>query len=301
MSEETKETTEMVEVPTGDVEVIENYQPFEVEQFVDDAVSMGIIDAYVYSFKQGGREVTGLTARAIEHICLEHSPKISISAYNIEKDDTEVTATATARMVFRHPAKTETKPDGTVLTTEGYEEEVTAPGVRTEPLFTSNGRRDPHAEQKTLTKACRAARRQLISQAAQIKAKKDLLALQGGKPSPVPQAALPSQQPSPDPNTQAPAESSETQKIDVARKAAFAKYGERKAELESMGIDEEILTIGVYKFYKVESRKDMNEGQYRNFYAALDLPNFANWIQNLVPKTDPDESFRDDALEGPNA
>ena len=36
---------------TQEPTAIENYEDWEVENFVDDAQAMGIIDAFVYSFK----------------------------------------------------------------------------------------------------------------------------------------------------------------------------------------------------------------------------------------------------------
>ena len=270
------------------------YADWQVEDFVDSAEAAGVVDMFVYSFKQGGRAVTGLTARAIEELCLRNDPKISIIATKVDRTEDEVIAIATAQIVYQHPAVKETRPDGTIIETESYEEPVTADGIRVEPKML-NGRKDPHVEMKALTKAMRAARRQLISQQKQIEAKENLLSLQGGKPLPVPQAAIPQNTQAP-PSEQTKQQQQDHQTMDTARKAMFAKYSERKAELEALGITEEILKQGLYKFYNVKSRSEMTMGQYNNARAALELESFAKWIRNLVPKDDE----VDDALEGPN-
>ena len=175
---------------TQATELVE-YEEWEVENFVADAEAKGIVDAFVYSFKQGGHTVTGLTARAIEEICLLNKPRVSIIKSNVVEVEDRVIATATAQVVYFTPATKQTLPDGTVIETEAYEEKVNADGARSEPLLMSNGKRDPHVEQKALTKACRAARRQLISQAMLIQAKEYLLKKQGGKPVDVSQGVVP--------------------------------------------------------------------------------------------------------------
>ena len=254
-------------------------QGWEVQELVDEAVAMDIVDAYVYSYKQGGKEVTGLTARAIEHICLENNPKISISEYSIKDTGESYFAEATAKMIFRYPTVTETKPDGTVVVTEGYEEVVTAPGVFDGPKV-AFGRPDPFASTKALVKACRNARRQLISQAKQLKAKEDLLKMQGGKAVPVTQPVNEQRR-----QQQAPPQS-DPDAVSTARKAMFAKYNDVKPRLEALGIDDETFKQGMYKNYDVESRNDMTEGQYRNAYAALNMDPFAKWILALAPKAE---------------
>ena len=259
---------------------------WEVQELVDDAVAIGIVEDYVYSYKQGSRIVTGLTARAIEHICLESNPKISISEYNIEDTGESFFATATAKAVYMHPMVSEEKADGVTVTTAGYEEVVTAPGAADTSKI-AFGKPDPHAAQKALTKACRNARRQLISQAKQLKAKEELLKLQGGEATDVTQPVNRQHKQ----QTQPVGDSD----LDNARKAMFAKYNERKPDLEELGITDEIFRDGLYKNYGVKSRKDMTAGQYANARAALELESFAKWIRDLAPKND------DDALEGPNA
>ena len=252
-----------------------------VEDWVDSIQDFA--DVFVYSFRQGGKQVTGLTARAIEELCLMNEPKVSIIKSNVERTENEVIATATAEMIFYHPAVKETKADGTVIETEAYGEGVRADGIRVEPRFFRNGNPDPHVEMKALTKAERAARRQLLSQEKQVDAKKSLLKLQGGEPIPVPQSAIPE-------NTgQAPKQTKQHQvdgqAVETARKAMFAKYNERKPELEKLGITNDIFKEGLYKNYGVQSRAEMSEGQYRNAYAALDIEGkFAKWILNLAPK-----------------
>ena len=255
-------------------------EEWEVENFVADAEAKGIVDAFVYSFKQGGREVTGLTARAIEEICLLNKPRISISESNVIDEGDSVLATATAMAKYVVPATKQTLPDGTIIETEGYEEVITADGVRREEAFFSNGKRDAHVEQKALTKAMRAARRQLISQAALIQAKEYLLKKQGGKPVNLPQGVIPKtsngnrqqRTANQNPNTQ------------NSEQAAIASYNDRAAQLDALGIPKEMFWNGVKGHFKVKARTEMTPKQWIELREALNVKDFAEWVRDLAPK-----------------
>ena len=259
---------------------LQEYQEWEVDNFVAEAEAKGIIKAFVYSFKQGGRTITGLTARAIEEICLLTKPRVSIIKSKVEEIGDRVWATATAQIVYFTPATKETRPDGTIIETQAYEEKVNADGVRSEPIFFANGERNPHVEQTALTKAERAARRQLISQAALIQAKEYLLKKQGGKPVNVPQGVVPPK------NRQQQAKSNANDTRTQAEAMAFAKYSDRAAELEKLGISKAIFWEGVKAFFKVKSREQMTAAQYSQLCDALSEKDFAEWIRNLAPKTE---------------
>ena len=258
---------------------IAEYEEWEVDGFVADAEAKGIVDAFVYSFKQGGREITGLTARAIEEICLLNKPRISISESNVTDEGDSVLATATAMAKYVVPATKQTLPDGTIIETEGYEEVVTADGVRREEAFFSNGNRNPHVEQTALTKAMRAARRQLISQAALIQAKAYLLKKQGGKPVNLPQGVVP-------PKTANSRQQTANQNANAqnAEKAAIASYNDRAEQLDTLGITKEIFWNGVKAFFKAKSREQMTAKQWIELREALNVKDFAQWIRDLAPK-----------------
>ena len=257
---------------------IEEYQEWEVENFVTEAEAKGIINAFVYSFKQGGREITGLTARAIEEICLLNKPRVSIIASKVEEIGDRIFATATAQVVYFTPATKETRPDGTVIETEAYEEKVNADGVRSEPTFI-NGKRDPHVEQKTLTKAERAARRQLISQAALIQAKEYLLKKQGGKPVNLPQGVVPprSQQskPTPDPK-QTPTEK--------AMNACFDAFGKKEADLDKRGVGRKDFWEALGKLLGVASREKMTIAQWNLVQSALNEKGYGKIVKDVIAK-----------------
>ena len=256
---------------------LEIYEDWEVEEFVNDAEAMGIVDAFVYTFKQGGREVTGLTARAIEEICLLAKPRVSISASNVTDEGDTVFAEATAMAKYVVPATKQTLPDGTVIETEGYEEVVTADGVRRENAYLPNGKRDPHAEQKVLTKAMRAARRQLISQAAQIQAKEYLLKKQGGKPASLPQGVVPpkrangNRQQTANPNAK-------------VMEACFEAFGKQEEELAFIGVNKKKFWETLKGVLNVQSRDDMTEQQWKDVTRDLETMGYGEIVRDVLVK-----------------
>ena len=260
------------------------YEEWEVEDFVADAEAMGIINAFVYKFKQGGRDVTGLTARAIEEICLLNKPRVSISESQIHDEGDTVLATATAMAKFVVPPTKETRPDGTIIETEGYEEVVTAPGARREPKMIGN-RPDPHVEQKALTKACRAARRQLISQAALIQAKEKLLKRQeGGKPVNLPQGVIPPN--NANGNQQPPAKAGPKKQNPTyeAMQACFKAFGKQKQKLADLGINPDDFWDALGKVLGVESRDDMTEQQWKDVTRDLQTVDFGKIVRDVLVK-----------------
>ena len=70
-----------------------------------------------------------------------------------------------------------------------------------------------------------------------------------------------------------------------ARAAAFAKYKERKADLEALGITEDTFKAGVYDHYDVNSSDEMTQDQCGDLEISLDTDGeFADWITALAPK-----------------
>ena len=253
------------------------YQEWEVDDFVAEAEAKGIINAFVYSFKQGGRTITGLTARAIEEICLLNKPRVSIIKSKVEEIGDRIFATATAQVVYFTPATKETRPDGTIIETEAYEEKVNADGVRSEPINLSNGKRDPHVEQKALTKAERAARRQLISQAALIQAKEYLLKKQGGKPVDVPSGVVPPKRQQATANT-----SAKETPIEKAMKACFDAFGEKEADLLEKGVAKKDFWDALGKVLSVKSRDEMTIVKWNQVRSDLEANPYGKVVQQVI-------------------
>ena len=278
------QTTELVEVPEAQTGAFEEYAPWEVEGFVNEAEAKGIIKAFVYSFKQGGREVTGLTARAIEEICLLNKPRVSIISSKVEEIGDRIFAYATAQVVYFTPATKQTLPDGTVIETEAYEEKVNADGVRSEPIYLSNGNRDPHVEMKALTKAERAARRQLISQAALIQAKEYLLKKQGGKPVNLPQGVIPPKTANGNRQRSAKAQAKKQPPTYNAMQACFKAFGEQKQALADLGVSPDNFWDALGKVMDTASRDDMTETQWNAVTESLNTIDFGEIVRDVLVK-----------------
>ena len=238
-------------------------QEYEVANFVDDALVEGsitdfMLSEYVYEFQQGNRTIRGLTARAIAHLALEQN--ISIKEASREILDEGICYTAVAVKV--EPGAPEA-------------EWLRAEGVSYEP-FVLNGKHDPYAWQKAMTKASRNARRQLIPAVLQIKAVEMLMqigeAAAGKNPG---QAALP---PAQDEN-----------ETDRHRKAAFALFNEKQSSIHARGIDTDAFWMAVREHYSVKSRKEMTESNWRNLRASLEAEGFASWIRDLAPAKEAEE------------
>ena len=235
-------------------------QEYEVANFVDDTLVEGLItdfmlNEYVYEFKQGGRVIRGLTARAIAHLALEQN--ISIKETTREIRDEGVLYSAVAVKV--EPGAPEA-------------EWLRAEGVAFAELI-SNGKPDDFAWQKAMTKASRNARRQLIPAVLQIKAVEMLMqigeAAAGKNPG---QAALP-------PAEQPPARD----ETDRHRKGSFALFNDKQAALHALEIDTDKFWMGVREHYSVKSRTEMTESNWRNLRASLEAEGFASWIRDLAP------------------
>ena len=246
-------------------------EKYEVTEFVDDAIASGewsehLKNEYVYSFKQGGKQVSDLTSSGYFHIALEH--RISIIKSSIEKTKTGVMAYAEA---------------------ERLETGERHPGVAFQFYSDSKGQFDVYCFQKALTKACRNAIKALIPAKMKLAAVKALLAL---TPAEAKQLTEGKQQPALPAAQETQEASSETQEeTPVARalRRGFAVYGNFKQLLGEVGVLEEAFWTAAKAHYKVESRKDMNEGQWNNFISSLEFVNvktgemYGKWIRDLIP------------------
>ena len=125
---------------------IAEYKDFEISDFVDAAVAQGTFDAYVYSYKQGSRIVTGLSARAIEHLALEREIDIDARNVKVEEKNDGVLTTVTAILEIVRPSTSNEQEDGTVIETEGYTKKIQRVGINHSP-FVSYGKPDPFVYQ----------------------------------------------------------------------------------------------------------------------------------------------------------
>ena len=245
----------------GTAEVTETGEKvYEITEFVDDALASGKWDnrlknEYIYSFKQGGREVSDLTASAYFHIALEHG--ISIVSHEFEKRKEGVLAYAEAEKLStgqKHP------------------------GVAFESYFDAKDNFDKFCFQKALTKACRNAIKALIPADMKLAAVNQLSQL-----TPATAQALENnrqQQPALPPVEDDPKAR--------AMRHGFAVWNDYKAVLSDLEITDELFWEGVREHYGVESRKDMTEANWKNLVASLELVNsegepFADWILNISP------------------
>lgn len=256
MSEEKVETTEITQ-----------YEEWEVNEILDDWVAEGSIDAYVYSFKQGGKQIVDLTARAYEHLAKDIKISRTIDEVVDSEDGVMVSVTATEKII--HPQVTETKPDGTTVVTEAYTEEITAPGLFYSPKKVGT-RLDAYAHAKALTKADRNAIRRLVPIPARKKAIETLLQLQGGEPVNVTPDMLPDRQKSQGQGQQKKTSEQNTKEAtETAMKECFAVWAEQKDEIVSRGLSDEEFWTGVRNFCKVESRNEMTLKQWKMLSGQL--------------------------------
>ena len=267
-------------------------QEYQVEDLVDDAVATGAFDAYVYSYRQGGRTIEGLSARGVEDMAKGRG--ISIIDYEfIDKVDPTlgegVLCVAMAKQVIQHPATKETQPDGTVIETEAYEQEFTAPGSRFEPSKDTNGRPDPHYHQKALVKAMRNARLQLISLAARKIAIKELLKRMKSHPAPIPANTSRRTQANGQRTQRPPAENDNGQAkgqtpIEKAMKTCFDVFGEKEADLLAKGAAKKDFWDALKQVLSVKSRDDMSLVQWKQVTAALEANPYGKIVQDVIAK-----------------
>ena len=273
-------------------QIVEDHrEKWEVQEIVDAAVAAGEINElmrneFLWEFKQNGRTLRGLTAAMIAHLATAEgiTEEIDRRVYEGEGDYHEFEVVVSIADP-RHP-------DGK-LYRSGFSEE---PKV-------VNGRYDKFGKIKAYTKAFSRACKKLLPQDLMIAAIYKLARL-----VPVdwtPRQALPEQHqqralpPTQENGNHTDADSGR----ETARKAMYAQYNERKAELEKRwGITEEILKAGILKRYNVDSRAGLTEAQYvevRKVRKAL-TGKFAKWVLDLTKKKgESDTSTEEEASDTP--
>lgn len=244
-------------------QIVEDHrEKWEVQEIVDSAVEAGELNAlmrneFYWEYKQGGRTIRGLTAAMISHLATARGISEEIEhRQHIETDDTHAFEVVVS---MRDPLNPDDK-----LYRSGFAEEPKK----------LNGKPDKFAKQKAYTKAFRNACLKLLPQDLVIAAIYKLAKL-------VPVDWQPPRQALPSPKNGQPA----LTEREKARLAAFAKYKTRKADLEVLGITEDVFKAGVYDHYGVKSSDEMTQDQCSDLEVSLDMNGeFADWITALAPK-----------------
>ena len=223
MAQDSK-TNEMV--PVAEYEVLDQVD----DRAIVEMMTGQAIEDYVYSFKQGGRKVEGLTLAGINEAANRRGG-IQIDSVDYEEREHSWLAMAKATDTVTGSSR------------YGAYEQAKAIGNRS----------DPHA----FTKAIHKAQRNAIKQLLPVHVIKEVLNYYLNRQS------APAK-PETELNT-----SSQQDKISGAQKAAFALSAKLEGRLEKRGIARSDFWSYVRRRYAVESRNDMTEQQWTQLSAEL--------------------------------
>ena len=222
MAEDTKNEL----VPVADYEVLDQVD----DQAIVEMMTGQAIQDYVYSFKQGGKTVEGLTLAGINEAANRRGG-IQVDDVQYEERDQSWLATA--------------KATDTVTGSSRY-------GAYEQPKRMGN-REDPHAFTKAIHKAQRNAVKQLLPVTVIKEVLNFYLHRQAGGETA--QMGLPS--------------AASTSKVSNAQKAAFSMASKLEGKLEEQRITKSDFWNYVKRRYAVESRNDMTEQQWTQLSAEL--------------------------------
>lgn len=213
-------------VPVAEYEVLDEVD----DRAIVEMMTGQAIEDYVYSFKQGGRKVEGLTLAGINEAANRRGG-IQIDSVDYEEREHSWLAMAKATDTVTGSSR------------YGAYEQAKAIGNRS----------DPHA----FTKAIHKAQRNAIKQLLPVHVIKEVLNYYLNRQS------APAK-PETELNT-----SSQQDKISGAQKAAFALSAKLEGRLEKRGIVRSDFWSYVRRRYAVESRNDMTEQQWTQLSAEL--------------------------------
>lgn len=213
-------------VPVAEYEVLDQVD----DRAIVEMMTGQAIEDYVYSFKQGGRKVEGLTLAGINEAANRRGG-IQIDSVDYEEREHSWLAMAKATDTVTGSSR------------YGAYEQAKAIGNRS----------DPHA----FTKAIHKAQRNAIKQLLPVHVIKEVLNYYLNRQS------APAK-PETELNT-----SSQQDKISGAQKAAFALSAKLEGRLEKRGIVRSDFWSYVRRRYAVESRNDMTEQQWTQLSAEL--------------------------------
>ena len=222
MAEDTKNEL----VPVADYEVLDQVD----DQAIVEMMTGQSIQDYVYSFKQGGKTVEGLTLAGINEAANRRG---GIQVDDVQYEEREHSWLATA------------KATDTVTGSSRY-------GAYEQPKRMGN-REDLHAFTKAIHKAQRNAVKQLLPVTVIKEVLNFYLHRQAGGETA--QMGLPS--------------AASTGQISNAQKAAFSMATKLEGKLEEQGITKSDFWNYVKRRYAVESRNDMTEMQWTQLSAEL--------------------------------
>ena len=209
----------------AEVEVIDSVD----DQAIVEMMTGQTIQDYVYSFKQGGRVVEGLTLAGINEAANRRG---GIQVNNIEYKETDKSWMATAQAV------------DTIIGNSRY-------GAYEQPKMIG-GRPDPYA----FTKAIHKAQRNAIKQLLPIPVIREVLNFYLNRKAE-------------GEYTQQPQTDQSNNTIPNAQKAAFAIANKLSEPLAKHGIDKTALWDYIKQKYDVKSRNDMTEMQWTQLAAEL--------------------------------
>ena len=213
-------------VPVAEYEVLDQVD----DRAIVEMMTGQAIEDYVYSFKQGGRTVEGLTLAGINEAANRRG---GIQIDSVEYEEREHSWLAIA------------KATDTVTGSSRY-------GAYEQAKATGN-RSDPHA----FTKAIHKAQRNAIKQLLPVHVIKEVLNYYLNRQSTPARPQIESNA------------SSQKDKISGAQKAAFALSAKLEGRLKKQGIARSDFWSYVRRRYGVESRNDMTEQQWTQLSAEL--------------------------------
>ncbi len=221
-----QETNKNEMVPVAEYEVLDQVD----DQSIVEMMTGQAIEDYVYSFKQGGRTVEGLTLAGINEAANRRGG-IQIDSVDYEEREHSWLAIAKATDTVTGSSR------------YGAYEQTKAIGNRS----------DPHA----FTKAIHKAQRNAIKQLLPVHVIKEVLNYYLNRQSaPAKPETEPISSPQPD-------------KISGAQKTAFAVSAKLEGRLEKRGIARSDFWSYVRRRYAVKSRNDMTEQQWTQLSAEL--------------------------------
>ena len=225
MAEEKEKKEEMVPV-TAEYAVVDQVD----DQAIVELMTGQTIQDYVYSFKQGGRTVEGLTLAGINEAANRRG---GIQVEEVKYEELDNSWIATAKAV------------DTITGSSRY-------GAYEQPKMAGN-RPDPFAFTKAIHKAQRNAIKQLIPVPVIREVLNFYLHRKAGSGNSAPQQQIPQS----------------GGNIAQAQKAAFAIANNLAEPLEKKGITKAALWDYIKRKYSVESRNDMTEMQWTQLAAEL--------------------------------
>lgn len=252
-------------------------KPLDIADFIDTLVASDHFKDYVYSYSQGNKSFTGLSARAYEHISKDRD--ISITKTKIKEDrDKEgkiigITISARATIEEIIPSYEEVDSEGNVKKYKEVRKKRHGWGVKYEKF-------DAHAHNRCMTKACARAISRLVPKLEQEECKKRLLELQGGKATPVPNTSQ---------SQSTQSKSNTPQETQVPKGNPESKFKElstlwedREADLlNKLNINKFTFWSGVKVKCGVYQRKDLTVPHINMIINSLNSENYPKWIQDL--------------------